>query len=79
MNTDRSKAVPPSQFSFVCVSVVSYIELVLSLFVPHLSFLWCLGRAVFCDCRISLYALVIVRFIYRDKINILSINFNHIS
>ena len=31
---------------FVCVSTVSYVAFVLSLFVPHLSFFWCLGNAV---------------------------------
>ena len=35
---------------FLCASVVSYVVFVLSLFVPHLSFLWCHGRAVLRDC-----------------------------
>ena len=29
--------------------VISYVTFVVSLFVPHRSFLWCLGRAVFRD------------------------------
>ena len=31
------------QFFIVCASLVSYVEVVSSLFVPHLSFFWCLG------------------------------------
>ena len=38
---------------FVCASVVSYVVFVLSFFVPHLTFFWCLGKAVFRDCGIS--------------------------
>ena len=37
----------------LCAFVVSYVAFVLSLFVPHLSFFWCLGRAMVCDCGIS--------------------------
>ena len=40
-------------FFCLCASVVSYVAFVLSLFVPHLSFFWCLGRDVFRDCGIS--------------------------
>ena len=39
---DHSKAVPLLQFCFVLASVVSYVALVLSLFVPRLSFFCCL-------------------------------------
>ena len=42
-----------STVSFVCASVVSYVLFVLSLFVSHLSFFWCLERAVLRDCRTS--------------------------
>ena len=52
--TYRSKAVPLLSFFLVCMSVVSYLEFVLSLFVPHLSFFWCLGKTVFRDCGIIL-------------------------
>ena len=52
-STDCSKAVPLLQFFFVCASVVSYVAFVLSLFVSHLSFIWCLGRAVLRDCGVS--------------------------
>ena len=37
-----AKVVPLLQF-FVCASVVSYVAFVLSLFVPNLSFFWCLA------------------------------------
>ena len=39
------KAIPLLQF-FVGASMVSYVEFVLLLFVPHLSFVWCLGKVV---------------------------------
>ena len=42
-------------------SVVSYMMFVFSLFVPHLSFFWCLRKAVLCDCDISL---LFICFIY---------------
>ena len=45
-----SNAVSVLQLIFVCASVVSYVAFVLSLFVPHLFFLSCLGMAVFHDC-----------------------------
>ena len=51
--TDRSKAVPLLQFVFVHASVVSYVAFVLSFFVHHLSFFWCLGKAVLGVCGIS--------------------------
>ena len=38
----------------LCVSVVSYVTFLLSLFVPLLSF-WCLGRAVLRDCAFPGY------------------------
>ena len=38
------------QFSFVCVSVVSYVVFVVSLFVPHISFFCWLGTTVLRDC-----------------------------
>ena len=47
---DSSKAVLLLQFFFVCVTVVSYVACVLSLFVPNFSFLLCLGKAVLRDC-----------------------------
>ena len=37
-------------FFFFCASVVSYLAFVLSLFVPHISFFWCLKRDVLHDC-----------------------------
>ena len=40
-------------FFFVCTSVVSYVAFLLSLFVHHISFFWCLGRTVLRDCGIS--------------------------
>ena len=42
---DRSNAFPLLQF-FVCVSLISYMALVVSLFVPHLSFLWGFGSSI---------------------------------
>ena len=47
---DMSKMVPLLQFFFV--RRVSYVAFVLSLFVPHLSFFWCLRKAVLRDCGI---------------------------
>ena len=44
---DRSNAIPPLQFFCVGASVVSYVAFVSSLFVPYLSFSWCLRKAVF--------------------------------
>ena len=41
------------KFFFVRESVVSYVAFVLSLFIPHLSFFLCLGKATLCDCGIS--------------------------
>ena len=47
---DNSKAAHLLQFFFLCASVISYVAFVLSLFVPHLSFLcW----AVLHECCIS--------------------------
>ena len=37
----------------VCALVVPYVAFVLSLFVHYLSFFWCFGKAVLCDCGIS--------------------------
>ena len=48
---DRSKAAPLLQF-FIFVSLISYVAFVVPLFVPNLSFLWCLGRAVLRNCVI---------------------------
>ena len=46
LSTDRSKTAPLLQFFFfVYASVVSYVALVLSLFVPYLSFFRCLMKA----------------------------------
>ena len=39
-------------FVIASKSVVSYVAFVLSLFVPHLSFFWCLGKTVLRDCGI---------------------------
>ena len=44
--------VPLLQFIFVCVFVVSYLELVRSLFVHHLALFWYLGTVVRPDCGI---------------------------
>ena len=44
--TDRSQVFSLLQFFFHCACVVSNVAFVLSLFVPHLSFLSCLGRTV---------------------------------
>ena len=44
-----SKVVPQLHFFFVCASVVSYLTFGLSLYFPHLSFFWCLGRAMLRD------------------------------
>ena len=51
----RSKAVPMLRFFYVCASVVSYVAFILSLFVPHLSFLWYLevDELLLRDCGIS--------------------------
>ena len=61
----RKTSLRPHQFSywpfqgsaslhfFVCTSVISYVAFVVSLFVPHLSFLWCLGSTVLRDYDIS--------------------------
>ena len=38
---------------FVLASVVSYVTFVLSLFVSHLAFFWCLRKAVLRGCGIS--------------------------
>ena len=47
-------AVPLLQFYFFFhASVVSFVAFVLSLFVPQLSFFWCLGKAVLRDWGIS--------------------------
>ena len=46
-------AVSLQHYFSVCASVISYVAFVLSLFVPYVSFLWCLGEAVLRDCGIS--------------------------
>ena len=48
-STDRSKAIPLLQFSFVCVSMVSYVAFCVVHICSSLSFFWCLGRSVLCD------------------------------
>ena len=53
LGPDVSKAVPLLQL-FVCMSVISYVAFVLSLFVLYLSFFWCIGTAMLSDCDISL-------------------------
>ena len=50
---DLSKAVPLLPFIFVHASVVSHVAFVSSLFVPHLLFFWCLGKAGLRDCDIA--------------------------
>ena len=47
---DCSKAVPLVHFFFAFAWVVSYEVFGLSLFVPRLVIVWCLGKAVLCDC-----------------------------
>ena len=48
----HSKVVPLLHFFCICASVVSHLAFVMSLFVPFL-LIWCLGKAVLCDCDIS--------------------------
>ena len=48
--SDLSKAVPLLRDFFVCVSMVSYVAFIRSLFFPQLFFFWCLGKAVFRGC-----------------------------
>ena len=67
--TDLSKAKPMLQF-FGCASLASYMEFVLSLFVPHLSFFWGRGRDVLCDCGISWVS----SLIFLCKINVLLVS-----
>ena len=50
--TDSSKAVPLLHL-LVCAWEVSYMAFVLSLFVPHRTFSWCLRKAVFRDCGVA--------------------------
>ena len=38
------------QFFFICASVISCVAFVVSSILSHLSFLWCLGKAVYLDC-----------------------------
>ena len=52
--------VPLLQFFFLCVSVVSYVAFVLSLFAPLLSFFWWMGKAVLRDRDIFLLSLLIL-------------------
>ena len=47
--TEKHTAVLLLQIFFICASVVSYLTFVLSLYIPNLSFFWCLGRAVLRD------------------------------
>ena len=52
-STERSNVVPLLQLFFVYTTVISCMAFALSLFVPHLSFFWCLGKGVLHDCGIS--------------------------
>ena len=56
LSGDHFKEVVLLQFFFVRASVDSYLCLFLSLFVPHLSFFWCLGKAM--RFVLSLYFLI---------------------
>ena len=49
--------------------VLSYLTFVWSLLVPHLSFCWCLGRAVLCDCGffLSIYTYIIMFNLRKPK------------
>ena len=62
--TDSSNAVPLLHFFLACASVVSYVVFVLSLYVPHLSFFWCLGKAILPGCVIFLISSLI--FVHSD-------------
>ena len=56
--------VPLLQF-FFWVLVVSYVTFVVSLFLPHLFYFWCLGRAMLCNCGISwVSSLIFFEFIH---------------
>ena len=57
--TDRFNVVLLLQFLLLRASVISSVAFMMSLFVPHLSFLVCLGRAVLCDCSFSWVFLLI--------------------
>ena len=58
--TDRAKADPLVQsFCFV----ISYVAFAVSLFVPHLSFVWCISRTVLRDCGIS-WVYLLILFVY---------------
>ena len=50
---------------FLCESVVSYVTFVLVLFVPHLSFSWCLVKVVLRACGISWVASYL--FLYTEN------------
>ena len=54
VSNDISKVVPLLQFFSVRASVVSYVEFVLSLYVPHLACFWCLEKPLLRDCGIPL-------------------------
>ena len=47
-----SKSAPLLLFFFVCSSLVLHMAFVLSLFVSHLTFIWCFERALRRDCNI---------------------------
>ena len=69
--TECSKADCPLQFFLVCASVFFfYVALVLYLFVPYLSFFWCLGMNVLRDYGISLISLLIVLYFETTAIQI---------
>ena len=57
------------QFFFGYASVVLYVAFVWALFVPHLSFFWCLGRVALRDYGISLVSLLIFLLLLPEKIS----------
>ena len=66
--TDRSMAVLLLQFSCVRAGGGSIFGVCFfSVFVPHLSFFWCLGKAVLRDCDISWESSLILLYKCLDK------------
>ena len=49
--------------------MISFVAFVLSLSVPHFSFLWCLGKAIFLDSGIS-WESSLISFIYVSNLHI---------
>ena len=69
--------VPLLQVFSVHALVGSYVAFVLSLFVPHLSFFWCLGKAVLGDCGISrVSSLEFMLFSFVTKMSFLMVKLN---